>query len=323
MQDKEKLKKLLDILEELLKIEGNEWLIDAILEKIKQVSSIEEIAKHSVIQDIHEHCIEKVIIKQANDFYKDFKIEGIKHQLIQDYKKMEHDRRRYDFEGFCLSMFQQLESIVNFCFKSKTHIEYLKINKNKPAFVEWNYITKEWERKSVQLLIPFLLIIVNSKRNENGEPFYKMREEDIDNYFDSNGHPIVDYIPQKRSWGFLHRFRSILFFYYFNQECKRNEFDKIYKLGNELYTMRNQNHRESKATPRQQIIINNIKGKESKYFFRFYGLLEDFVSSINKNIKESNQLKNFKTIKVDTKNTIGASNPELREIYTKMNKNNK
>ena len=65
MQDKEKLKKLVDIFAELLKIKGNEWLIDAVLEKIKKVSTLEEIAKHSVIKEIHEYCVEEIIKKEG------------------------------------------------------------------------------------------------------------------------------------------------------------------------------------------------------------------------------------------------------------------
>ena len=117
MKDKDKLKKLVEIIGDLLKIEGNEWLIDEILKTIGENSPIEEIAKHSVIQNIHEYCVEQKIEKQANEFYQSFPIEEIKDQLIQDYKKMEHERRRDDFENFCLSMYQQIENITNYLFE--------------------------------------------------------------------------------------------------------------------------------------------------------------------------------------------------------------
>lgn len=326
MQDKEKLKKLIDIFEELLKIKGNEWLIDAILEKIKSTSTIDEISKHSVIQDIHEHCIEKKIEKQAIEFYSDFKIDSIKQQLVEDYKKMEHERRRDDFEGFCLAMFQQIETIVNFCFELSDFKEKINKNKLESAFLEWNANTKTWERKSEQSLLPFLLIQINplykSQGNseiKQGEPFYKMNSNELDKYFDSNGFPIVDYNPNKKSWSFLHRFRAILFFYYFNQKLKQQDFEAIYFPGNELYNMRNQNHRESKATPKQAEIVNNIKGKESKYYFKFYGFLVDFVSHVNLNMIKPPIAQNITKKTENTKNTIGANNPALQELLKKMN----
>lgn len=104
MKDKEKLKKLVQIIGDLLKVEGNEWLIDEILKTIGETSPVEEIAKHSVIQNIHEYCIEQKIDKQAQDFYNSFPIQEIKVQLMLDYKKMEHERRRDDFEKFCLCL---------------------------------------------------------------------------------------------------------------------------------------------------------------------------------------------------------------------------
>jgi len=138
MQDKEKLKKLIEIFEELLKIKGNEWLIDAILEKIKNTSSLDEISKHSVIQDIHEHCIENVIIKQANDFYSDFKLEEISSKLVFDFVKMEHERRRDDFENFSLCTFQQIENITNYVFDRMILSEW----ENENLKLRFNILTK-------------------------------------------------------------------------------------------------------------------------------------------------------------------------------------
>ena len=48
MKDKDKLKKLVQIIGDLLKVEGNEWLMDEIMKTIGETSSVEEIAKHSV-----------------------------------------------------------------------------------------------------------------------------------------------------------------------------------------------------------------------------------------------------------------------------------
>lgn len=118
MHDKEKLNKLVDLIEDLLKEEGNEWIIDEILDRIERISPIEKVAKTSIIQRINEYCIEGNIAKQAEDFYKEFKIEEIKSVLIQDFKKMEHEKRRNDFANFSISVYQQVEGIVNYIFNT-------------------------------------------------------------------------------------------------------------------------------------------------------------------------------------------------------------
>ncbi|RLD84376.1 MAG: hypothetical protein DRJ10_01340 [Bacteroidetes bacterium] len=283
MQDKEKLKKLLDILEELLKIKGNEWLIDAILEKIKQVSSIEEIAKHSVIQDIHEHCIEKVIIKQANDFYADFKITKIKQELIGDFIKMEHERRRDDFENFSLCVYQQIENITNYLFEQN--------------------IYKNWDAEKDKVAIQYF------DRRKNQQIRKTVKELIFGN---------------AKDWYINVKFKSLLYFYYFNKNIKvQIPFNFLVDTFNEVYQIRNLNHRGSSPTDYQKRTLDKIKGKESKYYFKFYGFLEDFIRNINKNISIIPEKQSSTNIKKNLSNTIGTNNPALQEVLSKMKKENK
>jgi hypothetical protein len=319
MKDRDKLKKLVQIVGDLLKFEGNEWLIDELLKTIGESSPVEEIAKHSVIQNIHEYCIEEKIKKHAAEFYKSFPIQEIKDQLIQDYKKMEHERRRDDFEGFCLSMFQQIEAIVNFLFESDSIKSKLQTERKSSAFLEWDSEKKVWSRNSKQRLVPFLLMKVNPEKNENSPkynpnsegPFYEMDEKSEDAYFDKDGNPIIDYNPNKKSWGFLNRFRTVLFYYYFKSELKQIDFDKIYKPGYDLYIMRNQNHRESKPTDNQKEIIDKIAENEGKYFLKFYGFLENFISQVEQSLSSQNLPKssrdqtNKSKLKNKFSNTLG------------------
>lgn len=300
MRDREKLKKLVQIIGDLLKIEGNQWLIDDILKVIGETSPVEEIAKHSLIQNIHEYCIEQKIEKQATDFYLSFPIDKLKSQLILDYKKMEHERRRDDFVGFCLSMFQQIEAIVNFLFESEFLTNKLQVERKLSAFLVWDTEKRAWTRNSNQRLVPFLLMKVNPEKNpksprynpNSNAPFYEMDEKSEDAYFDNDGKPIIDYNPSKKSWGFVNRFRTVLFYYYFKSELKQIDFDKIYKPGYDLYIMRNQNHRESNPTDNQKEIIDTIAGKEGKYFLKFYGFLEDFISQVDQYLSSQNLTKN-------------------------------
>jgi len=252
MQDKEKLKKLVDIFAELLKIKGNEWLIDAVLEKIKKVSTLEEIAKHSVIKEIHEYCVEEIIKKQAEDFYKDFLLDGIKQQLIMDFIKMEHQRRRDDFESFCLSAYQQIENITNFLHN--IILEQWDSNKDMIAFTYFDKVEKEEKKLKVRA------IIFNNQEKEN--------------------------------WDAKNKFKSVVYFFYFTKRGFKSliSFNEVIKIFIELYQIRNSNHRGVPPYQNQQEIRDRIFNNQSKYYLKFYGFLEDLVRVITENLKSvSNQ----------------------------------
>ncbi|EMS33853.1 hypothetical protein C943_04172 [Mariniradius saccharolyticus AK6] len=235
MKDRDKLKKLVQIVGDLLKVEGNEWLIDDILKTIGETSPVEEIAKHSVIQNIHEYCVEQKIEKQATEFYNSFPILEIKDQLIQDYKKMEHERRRDDFENFCLCLYQQLENITNHIFTNHIFLNW-ESNRNKIAF----------RFPDGKILTHSDLILGNAKE-----------------------------------WYANGKFKALLFYFYFNEKMKVTiPFNDRASTFEELYQIRNQNHRGGSSTEYQQKTLNKIKGKESKYYFKFYGFLQDIVNQI-------------------------------------------
>ena len=65
------------------------------------------------LDQIYEYCIEKIIRKQANEFYHDFPLNSIKSQLVEDYVKMEFFHRKDHFEDFSFSLYQQIECITN------------------------------------------------------------------------------------------------------------------------------------------------------------------------------------------------------------------
>ena len=270
MKDKDKLKKLVQIIGDLLKVEGNEWLIDEILKIIGETSPVEEIAKHSVIQNIHEYCVEQKIEKQATEFYNSFPIQEIKDQLIQDYKKMEHERRRDDFENFCLCLYQQIENITNCLFETGVVSTWNNVKHNIA-------IKSFYDRNQKQYVLP-----------TNGGT-------SIEKLVFQNTNPIDDL----SKWQANRKFRAILYFFYFNKEVTRDdyEFNSIYFTHEEIYQMRNQNHRGSKPSEYQKKTLNKIQGNESKYYFKFYGFLQDFITQIEYNVSNQSILTEKKTEK--------------------------
>lgn len=297
MKDKEKLKKLIQIIGDLLKVEGNEWLIDEILKTIGETSSVEEIAKHSVIQNIHEYCVEQKIEKQATEFYNSFPIQEIKDQLIQDYRKMEHERRRDDFENFCLCLYQQIENITNYLYESG-------------VIANWNNVKHN--------------IAIKSFYDRNLKQYVLPTNEGItiEKLVFQNTNPIFDL----SKWHSNRKFRAILYFFYFGSEVTRDDyaFNSIYFIHEEIYQMRNQNHRGGKPSEYQQKTLKKIRGNESKYYFKFYGFLQDFLTKMEYNFSNQMTLTEKKTeskqaFKGKSANTLG-NNPDLAKLFEQLKK---
>jgi hypothetical protein len=293
MKDREKLKKFVQIIGDLLKIEGNEWLIDEILKTIGETSPVEEIAKHSIIQNIHEYCVEQKIAKQATEFYNSFPIQEIKDQLIIDYKKMEHERRRDDFENFCLCVYQQIENINNFLFDKRIEQNWAS-EKNKIA------IKSSYDETQRKYVLP----------NLEGTSLENLVFQGTDS----------------SKWFANRKFRAVLYYFYFNKNVNKDEyeFNSVFYVHEEIYQMRNQNHRGSKPSSYQQITLDKIKGKESRYYFKFYGFLQDFVNHIELSYSNKSLVKNVNSTTLNKskpqKNTIGANNPELEILLQQMKK---
>lgn len=272
MQDKKKLKKLIQIIGDLIKIEGNEWLVNELLQTIGYAKSVEEVAKHSVIQNIHEYCVEKNINKQAEEFYKSFPIDYIKEQLIIDFVKMEHERRRDDFENFCLCLYQQIENIINYLFD--------------------NYIIGEWSLNQTK-------------------PVLTDRSGKITTQKDL-------IIGKSTDWYANTKFKAVLYYYYYSENLKTTfQFNEKVIVFNEIYQVRNQNHRGNVPKDYQKNILDKIEGNESKYYFKFYGFLEDIVRNIE-NTLQNLPLQNVPKSDVKGAFTALADNTDLANLLQKL-----
>ena len=79
-----------------------------------------------------------------------------------------------------------------------------------------------------------------------------------------------------------------MYYFYFDKKItfNSNSYDDIYNLGNNFYLMRNKVHRgPNNITEYQKTVYDKIIPNHNKYYFKFLGFLEDFVSKINENLK--------------------------------------
>jgi len=251
---KDNLKSLLNFIEMLLTNENDDYFKNGLFEILSKNLPDQEISTHPIIKKIYEHCIEEIIIKQSIGFYKDFAISQLVNELAQDYRKMEHERRRDDFESFSICVYQQIENITNYLFD--------------------NFIINIWD---------------NEKDNHSIKSYYNSQLKKY-THPDRLGRSIESLIFENsidKKWYANRKFRAVLFYYYYNKDIVKDDYDfnSIYYKMEEVYQVRNQNHRGTKPSGYQLRTISKIKGNESKYYFKFYGFLEDFVRNVSDNLQ--------------------------------------
>jgi hypothetical protein len=257
---KENLIKLSKLIEEISRQPDNYWFRDLIYQKLP--SNNFDSFSSPKLEEIYEHCIRKIIKEHAEKFYSDFKLLGVKDKLIEDFVRMEKFRRDDNFEDFCLAAYQQLELIISTLLISKEFSNYFKENKDLPALLKYDNVTGNFIRRG-NLTLGKLIFLTGDQTKINNQITAPIQ-----------------------GWFFNHKYRAVLFYYYFNKEIKTNTdlFDRIYDIGNFLYQGRNLNHRGSVQSQYQQNIIDDLIPNQHKYYFKFLGFLEDFVTTINKYI---------------------------------------
>jgi hypothetical protein len=258
--NKGNLLKLIDFIDELTTFPGNEWFCENL--KSKLIAKTQASLPSYQIDEIYEYCLQKIIKEHSEQFYHDFKLINIKPRLIGDFVRMESFRRADNFEDFCLAAYQQLELIISTLIILPEFTKYFKENKDLPAILKYDTATGKFIRRGNQTIGKLIFLTGDQVK--------------INTQIDA---PI-------QSWFFIHKYRAVLYYYYFNKELKTNPdlFDRIYDIGNYLYQGRNLNHRGSVQSQYQQNIIDNIIPNQHKYYFKFLGFLEDFITTINKNI---------------------------------------
>lgn len=220
------------------------------------------------LNQIYEYCIEKIIRRQADDFYKDFPFDTIIPNLIDDYTRMESFHRKDNFGDFCLALYQQIECITNKICESATLSDITDKMWGYEAYV---------------------------KSTENGT------EADISER--SGSYRIADLIfpGENRNTGMLHaveksmkslqnqyaydKIKIVVYFYGFGAKMKSNDYDgfrEITGLLNDIYQCRNMNHRGNTPTSWETETLSRIESLKSFYYFKFLGVLAQYVDMIKK-----------------------------------------
>ena len=217
------------------------------------------------INDIYEYCIEDIIKKQATEFYADFPLQTIKDRLIGDYIRMESFRRKDNFEDFCLSLYQQIECMTNKLCENKDLSDITEIMWGNPAYlkIEKGKDTSIYNRGG-DYTIASLLFPGNNKQSGNTNAFVKSR------------------ISLQTQYA-MDKIRTIVYFLGYKAMMKSGDYDsfvEITSLLNDIYQCRNMNHRGNSQNQWEKETFDRIFPLKSLYYFKFLGVLAQYVEYI-------------------------------------------
>lgn len=261
--NREYLKKLLEFLRDrILANPGNHWFARDLYKLLAPASDAR-------ISDIHEQCIETILAQQASEFYKDFVIAGLRPQLIADFIKMEHWRRRNNIYEFSLAMYQQVECIINHISRNNALCEVYHSMMECLCYVDAYSPALDNRYSKSDYTVAQLLFMHDAPAKSK------------------------DILPSL--WAY-DKFRAINYFvchqtmltnYQFNQFVEEN------RIFGELYALRNRVHRGNDLTEKEIERTKNIESNPSRGFLTLTAFLAWFIDSVNKGYPISKALIDF------------------------------
>lgn len=258
--NREYLTKLLEFLRDrILPIPENKWFAKDLYHVLAPISDAR-------ISDIYEQCIENILFEQAKGFYRDFVIPDLHQQLITDFIKMEHWRRRNNIYEFSLAMFQQIECIINFISRDNKLCEVFHTMMDCLCFVD---------------------AINPSVENRNPKSTYTISQLLFMHDAGVKSKEILTTL-----WTF-DKFKAINYFVCHKAMLTNSQFDQFVeenRVFRELYSLRNRVHRGNELTEKEIERTKNVESNPCRGFFTLTSFFCWFIDSINKGWPISKEL---------------------------------
>lgn len=242
-------------------------------EELRKKLGITSVANSGIIDDerlnqIYEYCIEKIIRKQADDFYKDFPFDTIKPNLIDDFARMESFHRKDNFGDFCLALYQQIECITNKLCESATLSDITDKMWGYEAYIKSTENGKEAdisERSGSYRIAD--LIFPGENRNTGVLNAVEKSMKSLQNQYAYD------------------KIKIVVYFYGYGAKMKSSDYDgfrEITGLLNDIYQCRNMNHRGNTPTSWETETLSKIESLKSFYYFKFLGVLAQYIDMIKR-----------------------------------------
>jgi hypothetical protein len=218
------------------------------------------------INQIYEYCIEKIIRKQAQEFYQDFPIKSIVPVLIEDYIRMEFFHRKDNFGDFCMSLYQQIENITNRLCEDRSLNEIAEKMWAYPAYVKTVFGKESVISDRSDSDFSIAQLIFPGTNREKNKPYAVIK---------SQNSLQAQYANDK--------IRSIVYFVGYKGAMQSSDYKAYIEITGlifDIYQCRNMNHRGSTLTIWEQATQDKILPLKSFYYFKFMGVLAQFISYI-------------------------------------------
>lgn len=285
----EKLKSTIDKIVQLSK-QNPEF--DAELRKrLDMTSSAKSVfVEDERISQIYEYCIEKVIRNQAMDFYKDFPLKSIIPTIVDDFVRMETFRRKDNFGDFCLSLYQQIECITNtLCTNPSLYAVVDKMMGYSPYVKSGTNIETTIEnRVDGEYTIAALLFPGQNKKT--GLPYsIEKSKTTLQSQYAND------------------KMRILVYFIGYKAMMKSSDYESYIEftsLLSDIYQCRNMNHRGNTLNEWEQSTLNRISPLKSFYYFKFMGVLAQYVDYIRNGVDYIPELKKYSDIIKEKKISI-------------------
>jgi len=255
----------------------------------------------SVLEEVHEYTVERIVRKQAKKFYEKFP-SHMQSELIEAYELMEHHRRRDSFGPFCEQLFKQIECCVRLAFANGKLLSEVISNRKTPAFT-WqqiynNPVTGNLEHRIVSNPIlrfygfPIQNVVLAYSKFTPGSGYTFYLDQDYDNEFHAKFTVNKNYIDKA---DISVKFRTVLYYLYFDGVVEDFVFEESKNLFEEIKAVRNRIHGGNLS-----LVINKPQTKQSKSeqkaveaysnrvinYMKYTGFLASFMTKIlaSKNI---------------------------------------
>lgn len=252
--------------------------------ELRKALEIVPSAKSALIDDerigqIYEYCIEKIIRKQAEEFYKEFPLKTIMPSLIEDFVRMESFRRKNQFGDFCLALYQQIECMTNKLCEMRILSDIVEKMWSSSAYVKTINGKESTIEDRLDSTYNIAMLIFPGQNRKTGQP-YSIEKSRVA----IQGQYANDKI------------RIIVYFLGYKAKMKASDYDNFVELTgllNDIYVCRNMNHRGNTLNPWEEEILNRIIPLHSLYYFKFMGVLAQYVDFVKQGFPVLNDIENY------------------------------
>lgn len=291
--------KMKSVLDKVLLLSKQNLEFDEELRKgLEVTSSASGISIDDNINQIYEYCIEKVLRKQAKEFYKDFPLTEIVLNLENDFVRMAAFQRKDNFGDFCLALYQQLECITNTLCESKLLNEIAGKMWGYPA-----YVKTEWDKEN-NCEKPLLL----SERSDSSTFTIAALVFPGQNKKTGLPYSVEKSKSSLQSLYAADKMRCIVYFVGYGTLMRAsdyNNYKEFVSLLTDIYLCRNMNHRGNTLNQWEQDTLNRIEPLKSFYFFKYLGVLSQYVEYIKLGMPKMSDLETFTKTLVAKKIEVG------------------